>query len=288
MIAGFTWYQVAWFFLSYSFLGWVMESCFVSFQQKHWVNRGFLTGPFCPIYGVGMCTIILALTPVAGNYAALFFGGMVLASLIEYITSAIMEKLFNTRWWDYSTHKFNINGRICLDTSLAWGFLSIFVIKVLHPPIQGMVDKIPVLTGRILLSVFGLYFLADLAVAAVSALGLSRKLKSFAELKLELETAYEKSRLSENVEWLKLRFEDSAVHERISALAEQIQEASEDGSERLRQRLEDWKERYRKLNKKESFFERRLHRAFPKLRPIKLSKTAKEMKEEMEKNDTEE
>lgn len=112
---------MAWLFL-YSVMGWIWESSYVSIKEKKLVNRGFVTGPVCTIYGVGAVSVYLVLRPLEGHIVVLYFGGVLVATLLEYLTAVIMEKMFHTSWWDYSNNKWNFQGRICLGSSVAWGF----------------------------------------------------------------------------------------------------------------------------------------------------------------------
>lgn len=129
------------FFLTYSFLGWCMESTLFSVREKRFVNRGFLNGPLCPVYGIGMVIIIYFLEPFYNNILLLFLLGMLLASILEFITGFLLEKLFKTRWWDYSKRKYNIDGYICLQNSLAWGVLCVIMIKVIQPEVVRFIDS---------------------------------------------------------------------------------------------------------------------------------------------------
>ena len=131
------------FFYIYCFIGWVWESCYVSVHEKKWVNRGFLHGPFLPIYGTGAIVMLWATLPVANNYFLIFLFGMISATILEYFTGVLMEKIFKVRYWDYTNEKFNLNGYICLESSLAWGVSSILLIKLIHHPINNLVLLFP-------------------------------------------------------------------------------------------------------------------------------------------------
>ena len=109
-------------FFFYCFCGWVWESCYVSICQRRWVNRGFLNGPLLPIYGCGAILILFVTLPVEDNLYLVWLLGMLAATALEYVTGAAMEALFKVRYWDYSQHRFQLNGYICLSSSLAWGF----------------------------------------------------------------------------------------------------------------------------------------------------------------------
>lgn len=129
-------------FIAYSFIGWAYESTLCSITGKKLTNRGFLNGPICPVYGFGAVIVIFAVGNQKNNLLALFLSSLVLTTVLEYITSYIMEKLFHTRWWDYSDRKFNINGRVCLLGAVVFGTLSVLLIKFIHPFISGLIAKL--------------------------------------------------------------------------------------------------------------------------------------------------
>ena len=148
-------------FLIYSFIGWLMEISFTLYKDKTLVNRGFLMGPYCPIYGCGCILIILLLKRYLNDFIALFIMSMVICSILEYLTSYIMEKLFKARWWDYSDRRFNINGRICLRTMIPFGLLGLFIMYVSNPFFFSIIEKIPGNILNIICIVLMLIFLVD-------------------------------------------------------------------------------------------------------------------------------
>jgi len=123
-------------FYIYSIIGWVLESTYVAIKEKKFVDRGFLVGPYCPIYGIGGIGIVIYLTQYKDNVLTVFILGLVICSVLEYFTSYIMEKLFKARWWDYSDKKYNLNGRICGSNSLLFGLISILVIYFVQPTLE--------------------------------------------------------------------------------------------------------------------------------------------------------
>lgn len=131
------------FFVFYCFCGWVWESGYVSLRRRHWVNRGFLHGPLLPIYGFGALIILLATIRVQSSLWLVYLFGMAAATVLEYATGAAMEGLFKVRYWDYSHQRFNLHGYICLSSSLAWGVFSILLVRILHPPVARLVERIP-------------------------------------------------------------------------------------------------------------------------------------------------
>lgn len=194
MLAGFTLYQLYWFFLIYSFLGWCAEVVFAAVTTGKLVNRGFLNGPVCPIYGFGMLAALVALAPVRQNLGLLFLGGMALASAIELAGGWALKKLFHTSWWDYSDQPFNLGGYICLSFSLLWGLAVVGVVRLVHPPIEAMVAAMPRPLGLSLGAVLGAVFLCDLAATVCTIAGLQRDLRELQRLAADekLETGREK------------------------------------------------------------------------------------------------
>ena len=131
------------FFFIYSFIGWVWESCYVSVRKRRWVNRGFLHGPMLPIYGSGALVILISTIGVRENPWLIFLFGMLAATVLEYITGAVMEKMFHVRYWDYSRQKLNLNGYICVSSSLCWGVFSVLLVRAVHIPVERAVLDIP-------------------------------------------------------------------------------------------------------------------------------------------------
>lgn len=164
-------------FFFYSAAGWCLESLYCSIGEKRFVNRGFLTGPLCPIYGTAaLVLVILIYNPFRDNPLAVFVLGIILCDIVEYVTSFIMEKLFSARWWDYTYEFMNIKGRICLKHTLYWGVISIIFVKTIHPAVDNLYSKIdgPYLK-IILFAVLGIFAL-DLINAVRKALDI-RKLE---------------------------------------------------------------------------------------------------------------
>ncbi len=166
------------YFLIYSFLGWCCEVIYCTLNSGTFVNRGFLNGPYCPIYGFGMVGILALLEPVFDNMPLLFLGATLITSSIELAGGWILYKLFHARWWDYSKKPFNLGGYICAEFSLIWGLATLGVIKFLHPVVTLLVTRmIPdflkwpfVILGCLIMAV-------DTAASAATAVGLNRKLK---------------------------------------------------------------------------------------------------------------
>lgn len=178
-INGIDFYHIAnWFFI-YSFLGWLWETCYVSAKKGEIVNRGFINGPFCTIYGFGAISVYLILKPVSGNLLLLFVGGIVVATVLEYVTAALMESIFHTSWWDYSDKKFNFQGRICLGASLGWGVFSIGLFRVLHPLVEDIVALYPVRVGKIAVCTVSAVYVVDFCFSAAAAFRLHERIPAW-------------------------------------------------------------------------------------------------------------
>ena len=168
-------------FFFYCFCGWVWESCYVSLRQRRWVNRGFLHGPLLPIYGSGAIIILFVTLPVEDDLRLVWLMGMLAATALEYVTGVVMERLFQVRYWDYSNQKFNLNGHICLSSSIAWGFFSILLVRFLHPPVGRLLADVPAWLVDPAAIVLTAVFSADVVRSVQDALDLKEILTRVAE-----------------------------------------------------------------------------------------------------------
>ena len=162
------------FFFIYCFLGWIWECCYVSVRKHKWVNRGFLHGPFLPIYGSGAIVILISTIAVKDIVPLVFLLGMVSSTILEFCTGCCMEKLFGVRYWDYSNLPLNFKGHICFFISLAWGAFSILLVCVIHKPIEAAVLMIPRTIADIIAVVLAIYMAADFAVSINEAMDRKR------------------------------------------------------------------------------------------------------------------
>ncbi len=161
------------FFYIYCFFGWIFESTYVSLKQRHFVNRGFLHGPFLPLYGSGAVLMLFVSIPVQNNLVLVYFAGCIAATALEYVTGVCMEALFKVRYWDYSDKKFNYKGQICLGSTLAWGCLTVLLVYVIHRPIEQFVLGLP----------HRLTLMATYAVTVVMAVDMALSFKAAMELR---------------------------------------------------------------------------------------------------------
>lgn len=160
------------YFVIYSAIGWCIETVYMSFSRGFFVKRGFLIGPFCPIYGFGAILLIIFLKPIRHNIFLLFIGAVVLTSALEYMTGFFIEVLFHQNsWWDYYGEPFNISGRICLKTSIYWGLFSLIMMYLLHPLISYSTRRIPHNYSVLLSYIFVVFFVFDFVIVASSLNG---------------------------------------------------------------------------------------------------------------------
>lgn len=181
------WYHWILFFFFYSFCGWVFESTYVSIRKRRFVNRGFLRLPMLPLYGTGAVMMLWLSLPVKDSLVLVYLSGVVGATALEYVTGWVMEKLFKMKYWDYSDQKFNLNGYICLSSSIAWGFLTILLTEVVHQPVARFILRMDRRVEFALITVVGAAFLADTVVSVKEALDLGRALETMTKMKAELD-----------------------------------------------------------------------------------------------------
>lgn len=161
-------------FLIYSFMGWCMEVCVSLVTRKKFINRGFLIGPYCPIYGWGAILITLLLSYFTDKPILLFFMAILICGTLEYLTSFFMEKIYHLRWWDYSNKKFNINGRVCLDTIIPFGILGTTIMYVTNPFFLDKLNMIPNNTLNIIFYILFAIFTIDGIISSTTILGIRK------------------------------------------------------------------------------------------------------------------
>lgn len=170
------------YFFIYAFLGWCVEVIFAALKEGRFINRGFLNGPLCPIYGFGVVTVVNFLKPVQDNLFLLFIGSVFITSAIELITGFVLEKIFHQKWWDYSEVPFNIGGYICPLFSLMWGIACLVVVDQIHPMIVDLVDFIPETASIIILIILTSVLVIDLVATVKTIFKLNKKLEIIEEL----------------------------------------------------------------------------------------------------------
>lgn len=304
-------YDVLWIFIIYSFLGWCTEVIYAGIQSGKFVNRGFLNGPLCPIYGVGVFSVIEILYPNRGNIVFLFFGSVLLTSFIEYITGYILEKVFRNRWWNYSNNKYNIHGYICLKFSIVWGVVCVLIIDIVHPVIYMFIKYMPNVFGIILLSIILFTYVIDLCVTVATILKFNQRLEAIDMLSQKLHTMSDEigeslfDNVVEAVE-LKEKFQDNhkelieEISEKKRTFIENMDyvktavsmmnprhfvKNGKDTKEKLLQNIEIKKKEYIKLSneymtlvEEQRFGFNRLLNAFPNMKSLKNNEMLLKMK----------
>lgn len=253
------------FFFCYCFFGWIFESTYVSLKEKHFVNRGFLRLPMLPLYGTGAVMMLFVSLPVKDSLVLVYFSGVAAATLLEYVTGWGMERLFKMRYWDYSSHRFQLHGYICLSSSIAWGFLTIFLTEVIHRPVERWVLSMNPLWEMAVVLTVGTMFTADVIESTKAALDLGRALEAMTRMKAEMEDmqvqlSLLKSELREQLEVkvaaahgeTALRVEEifAEAAERLNGIKESsaaravefTEELLTELKEEVADRLENWKE----------------------------------------------
>ena len=165
----YSFFELLGLFFVYAFLGWCTEVGFAAVRHGKFVNRGFLNGPICPIYGFGVLLVILLLERLQYNLILLFLGSVLVTSAIEFVTGWILEVAFHAKWWDYTENRFNLKGYICLEFSLLWGLAATFIVRIVHPIIVHFIDGLPYTLLAVTSSVFLALTICDL-IATVAAI----------------------------------------------------------------------------------------------------------------------
>lgn len=178
--------QWMFFFYFYCFFGWCFESAYVSVKSRKLTNRGFMRGPFLPIYGSGAIMMLVVSMPFQDNIFLTYIAGCIGATVLEYITGVTMEALFKVRYWDYSNQKFNFQGHICLGSTLAWGFLTILMTEVIHVPVERLVLFIPQAVLTVVTLILTAVIFADFALSFKAAIDLRNVLIKMEQLKEEM------------------------------------------------------------------------------------------------------
>jgi len=236
-------------FSVYSFIGWLTESIVCSIPEHKFINRGFLNGPFCPIYGAGGILVTVTLMPFQNHLILLYTASVFITTLVEYLTGAILEKLFHTKYWDYSHRRCNLHGRICLGNSLAFGVMCVVGVRCVYPALMSLLDYIPQNGLMTIDAVLAVYFLFDTAITVNAVYQLNGKLDELQQILNEIKQRASLNELrqraslakEETVESIRLAFSgllDEDAKSRFTALFEQMDKL-ESTSKRIQRRLLD-------------------------------------------------
>ncbi|MDD3277442.1 MAG: putative ABC transporter permease [Lachnospiraceae bacterium] len=282
---------ISWFWI-YSFLGWIWESSYVSIRSHKLVNRGFVSGPALTIYGAGAVAVYLIMKPFSGNVLLLYLGGVAVATILEYITGMLMEAIFHTNWWDYSHKKFNLQGKICLESSLFWGVMTLVLFYVFQPFVDAVVELLPRMYGEITLNIVMVVYCVDFGMSAFAAFHIKDKLISLDKTWDEFVEYLEKSRLGEAAEALKARA--SMLHhefsgertsayllrgkESLEAYLNRISEIGTEKREEITSKFDSFSEKYLNGKKAMDKITQRYVKAYPNLELSEKRKAARKAK----------
>ena len=250
-------YSILYFFV-YGFLGWCTEVIFAAFKQHRFVNRGFLNGPICPIYGVGVTLVIACLEAFQSNLLLLYISSVILVTVLEGVTGWAMDKLFHNKGWDYSKLPFNIGGYVCLLFSLIWGVACVFIVYFVHPLIHQVLSLIPHTAGIALIAILGIALLSDIIVTTSAIVKFNQYLERLKHITDELHAISNQigSELYQNVMHV-LDMQESS--------RQKLDDVKLEVSEEIRMQIVELKTRAQNLGEKVPKPARRLLKAFPKL-----------------------
>ncbi len=289
-------YEVAWIFVIYAFLGWCTEVAYATLEIGKFVNRGFLNGPVCPIYGFGVLVVIMVLTPLKHSFLILFAGSIVLTTVIELITGFLLEKLFHNQWWDYSDQRFNIGGYICLKFSILWGLACALIMDFIHPTIYKVIQIVPETPGLVLLVIFCVIFGMDMIITISTILKFNERLKVLDEIAAKLKVV--SNEIGENI-----HEGVTTVIEKSDGLKETFEIKSAEFSENHEELLENFstlknningkkeelvnlQAKYKDVLERRSTGEKRLLRAFPDMKVNRYEESFKKLKKFIEEKRT--
>ena len=255
------------FFYFYCFFGWCFESAYVSIRCKRPVNRGFMRGPFLPLYGSGGIMMLLVSMPFQDNLFLVYVAGCIGATLLEYVTGVAMEAIFKVRYWDYSNQRFNFQGHICLSSSLAWGGLTILMTEWMHKPVERLAMAIPMSVLTVLVMVLTAIIWADFALSFKAALDLRDVLVKMEKAKEEL--AHIQKRLD-----VVIALTNESIGEHRENIREELFE--------LRLKYRGILEERKQLSHLKDFFQRDMLRAHPSMSSVKFKEALEELKRRVE------
>lgn len=303
-------YFILYFFV-YGLLGWCTEVAFAAWKEHRFVNRGFLNGPICPIYGIGVGVVVQFLTPYKDSLLILYITSVILVTALEWATGFILEKVFHNKWWDYSNMPLNLNGYVCFLFSLIWGVACVIIVDFIHPLIHTALSYIPHVLGIIIIVVFGIAMFADLYVTASGILKMNKRLAKMQEIANELHqisdklgeniykstiTAIEKQEeltasISEKQEELTASLSEkqaeisASIAEKQEELKKNVASTLENVSVELKEHIADLKKRYAETSTDTTRTQKRLLKAFPKMQNRKYTETFNDLRTKLKELD---
>ena len=255
MICGMTYFQICLYFLVYSFGGWVVEVIFHAVTLGKVINRGFLNGPVCPVYGFGVLSVFAMLNTLqSGGHqmgdGMIFIFGIVLATAVELVAGWLLDVCFHARWWDYSDKKFNINGRVCLIGAIVFGLFCVLLIKVINPVVTGYISVIP----KLALDIAVIFFLIGYAIDNIITFSAVAKLDD------------------------KLRELKEVLEEKRESVAKTVSSYKEEAIEKIKSYMPETPI-YKALTKALSMQNKRIIKAFPRLKSTRYNEALAELRE---------
>ncbi len=202
-------YEFFYYFIIYAFFGWCLEVTYQAVEHGKFINRGFLNGPYCPIYGFGVIIVTKTLEPIDGNLLILYIGSVLLTSFLELITGFALERIFKMKWWDYTQEKFNIKGYICLKFSLLWGIACLIAVRLIHPLVIEFVSKIPHTFGVILIIIIAPEIIGDMIFTVLAIIHFKKRVAILEEISTDMKKISDKTgeRIFETVEGIRTQKE---------------------------------------------------------------------------------
>ena len=261
-------YQTLFIFFTYAILGWCLEVAFHALVTGKFINRGFLNGPWCPVYGFGASAVLACLLPLRGSVPLLFLGSLLVTSALEWLTGFVLEKLFHQRWWDYSDEPFNLNGYICLRFSLAWGLACLLVVDFIHPTVLWLIARLPHALGLVLLGVLLAAILLDLTATVRTIAKLNRRLRQIDEAAAQLHAISDE--IGGNIADRVLEAAERGQNLRDDLQASLIEWKGElaDQREEFLERTEVLRQKLEQALSEKNAGEARLMAAFPRMRSL--------------------
>jgi uncharacterized membrane protein len=274
-------YDVLLSFFTYGFLGWCTEVAFAAVKEKKFVNRGFLNGPICPIYGMGVTAVVFFLAPVKENIIILYVASVLLVTVLEGFTGWLMEKIFHARWWDYTDMPLNIGGYVCLLFSLIWGVACVLIVDVIHPMFEKIFAMCPRFVGMIVLVFSLIAMFADVYVTAASILKMNRRLAAMGDIAEELHRISDE--IGENIytnvmEALERRDE---LKLKSKEFTDEVQERQDEIQDEIQERIRQLRDRYQEISDVFQKKHKRLLKAFPRMDTKDYREILEKMKKKM-------
>ena len=282
-------YYLILYFFVYGFLGWCTEVAFAACKERKFVNRGFLNGPICPIYGIGVGIVVQFLTPYKENLVQLYIASVVMVTALEWVTGFILEKIFHNKWWDYSKMPLNLNGYVCLLFSLIWGVACVLIVDFIHPLIHKVLSWIPFPVGMTLIVVLSIVMFVDLYVTASTILKMNKHLEKMKEIAADLhrisdelgESIYQEVvEVLERKDGWKLKVQEASgdFKDKIQGASGGVKDKIQGVSDEAMEKIADLKKKYKEIGGKGTQISKRLLKAFPRIESERYREAMEDLK----------